>query len=124
MANAEWKRKWFEDYNKYLNTPEWAEKRRQVLERDNYICQAQMQGCQITANTAHHTGYRIYNDTPLFELVSVCGPCHRKITMATRSSKARKQDLADLWRERQKQRDQKPSSGGTVKPVANAEQES
>jgi 5-methylcytosine-specific restriction endonuclease McrA len=110
MANAEWKRRWFAEYNKYLDSPAWKAKRLLVFQRDNYTCQACMEGCNGKAQETHHTSYRIYEDTPLFELVSVCSPCHKKITKATRSTKAKKQDLADLWNERQKQRDQKPPS--------------
>ena len=110
MANAEWKRKWFEEYSKYLDTPEWAAKRQRVLERDNYICQAQMEGCRGRATTAHHLDYLIWDDTPLFHLISVCGSCHDKITRASRSKKARRQDLADIWRERMKQKPPSPAA--------------
>jgi 5-methylcytosine-specific restriction endonuclease McrA len=64
-------------YDAYLNSPEWANKRQLVLQRDNHICQSCL---QPTATQVHHLHYtHLYNE-PLFELVSVCVPCHESIT--------------------------------------------
>lgn len=71
VQNAEW----WANYNAYLETPEWKARRRLVLERDNYVCQ----GClKARAIQAHHLTYAHLFDELLFELISICGPCHNK----------------------------------------------
>ena len=62
-------------YREYLLTPEWRAKRKLVLERDQYRCQ----GCRAApATQVHHLTYAHVFSELLFELVSVCGPCHDK----------------------------------------------
>lgn len=69
-------RKWWEDYNAYLLTEKWKDKRRLVLARDNEICRA----CLIRqAQQVHHLTYERVFDEPLLDLVSVCIPCHERI---------------------------------------------
>lgn len=69
--------KWFKDvYDPYLKTEKWHKKRDLVLKRDNYICQACLKN---KANQAHHLTYQNVLDEPLFDLISVCKPCHDKI---------------------------------------------
>jgi hypothetical protein len=76
IYNASWDFNTNQQYNEYLTTEEWHNKRRLVLNRCNYICEA----CLINrAVQAHHLTYEnIYNEN-LFELVGVCIPCHKKI---------------------------------------------
>lgn len=64
------------EYNSYLNSRPWKNKREIVLKRDNYICQ----GClKNQATEVHHLTYdNIYNEL-LFQLISVCKPCHNII---------------------------------------------
>lgn len=70
--NAEWWRQ----YTAYLKTPQWAEKRRLVLERDKYVCQ----GClRSRASHVHHLTYEHVRNELLFELISLCTACHRRI---------------------------------------------
>lgn len=67
---------WWKQYDAYLNSSEWQAKRALVLKRDNYICQ----GCfQARAFDVHHLSYRHMGNELLFELVSVCRQCHRRI---------------------------------------------
>lgn len=104
MKNKEWVDQWRVNYNSYLETPEWKAKRLLVLARDGGKCQAQMNGCRIVASEIHHAhGYELQTDTPLFQLVSICRPCHWKITQAARSGKAKRSDLAEIWHQRLKQ---------------------
>lgn len=64
-------------YDNYLQSPEWANKRQLVLQRDNFICQCCL---QPKATQVHHLTYtHLYNE-PLFELVAICVPCHESIT--------------------------------------------
>jgi protein-arginine kinase activator protein McsA len=64
-----------EEYQRYLLTPEWAQKRKAVLERERYVCQGCARG---RATEVHHLTYSNVGDELLFQLVAVCGPCHRK----------------------------------------------
>lgn len=59
-------------YRLYLQSPQWVDRRARVLAR-NPTCQA----CERRdGEQAHHMTYeRIYCE-PLFDLVSVCRPCH------------------------------------------------
>lgn len=76
QKRAEESNEWWAQYNEYLVSSEWLEKRRRVLERDNYICQA----CLVRkATEVHHLTYAHTFDEPLFDLVSVCRICHRRL---------------------------------------------
>lgn len=62
-------------YQKYLKSEQWQEKRKAVLQRDNYRCT----GCGIVrATEVHHLTYAHKYDEFLFELTSLCSECHRK----------------------------------------------
>jgi hypothetical protein len=87
VVQAEYQKKWQEDnqqqskewwarYNKYLKSDKWRIKREAVLKRDNYLCQACL---HRTASQVHHLTYKHVLDEPLFDLVSICEPCHRKL---------------------------------------------
>lgn len=70
-------RQFWAEYSEYLQSPEWQTKRRIVLERDNYLCQA----CRrARATQVHHLTYKHKYREPLFELVAVCESCHDEIT--------------------------------------------
>jgi hypothetical protein len=73
----------------YLATPEWKTKRRKVLERDNWICQAKLPCCTGRAEQAHHLTYDHWGSEPLFDLISVCTSCHDQITRMDREARAR-----------------------------------
>jgi 5-methylcytosine-specific restriction endonuclease McrA len=70
---------WLKEYNKYLQSPEWREKRTLVLKRDGYICQACLDN---TATQVHHKSYQFVDlsgNEPCFDLVAICTPCHERI---------------------------------------------
>lgn len=68
-------------YDEYMKSDKWRAKRKLVLKRDNYLCQA----CLLrTAQQVHHTTYDHVFNEPLFELQSVCIPCHETITKLDR----------------------------------------
>jgi len=75
---------WWRRYNLYLKTPRWARKRDAVLRRDGRTCQACL---SREATQVHHITYAHVCDEPLFELVSVCKPCHEKITEMDRNGR-------------------------------------
>jgi 5-methylcytosine-specific restriction endonuclease McrA len=67
---------WWESYSAYLETPAWRRRRAAVLRRDEGLCQ----GCLAEpATQVHHLTYDHVGDELLFELISVCDACHRKI---------------------------------------------
>jgi hypothetical protein len=72
---------WWREYDAYLRTDAWHERRAKVLERDEYVCQA----CLVRrAVQVHHTTYRHMFAEPLFDLVAVCVACHEEITALDR----------------------------------------
>jgi len=62
-------------YHEYLQSPEWREIRKRVLERDNHLCQ----GCLMApATQVHHLTYDNIMAEFLFELTSLCDHCHKR----------------------------------------------
>jgi hypothetical protein len=60
-------------YDKYLQTPEWAHKRDQALERDDYRCRA----CNIDKKLqVHHRTYARRGNEDLNDLTTLCESCH------------------------------------------------
>ncbi|XBQ15175.1 MAG: hypothetical protein ABL308_09425 [Oceanicaulis sp.] len=60
-------------HDSYLASPDWAERRRLVMERANSLCE----GCRKErATEVHHLTYRNWREEFLFELVALCGHCH------------------------------------------------
>ena len=76
-VNLKQRRKWFDVHGEYTRSHAWKEKRGKVLRRDGYVCQACLNN---EAHQVHHLSYKHWGNEPLFELVSVCKPCHDKIT--------------------------------------------
>lgn len=60
------------DYKEYLNSPEWKEKRRRILKRDNYKCGI----CNKEAVDVHHLTYAHFKNEYDFELIALCRTCH------------------------------------------------
>lgn len=78
--HAQWQARrtpWDRDYQRYLESDAWKDKRQRVLQRDNYTCKA----CEKRpATQAHHLTYKHVFNEPLFDLVSVCDVCHDQLT--------------------------------------------
>lgn len=64
------------EYQSYLRTDTWKDKRNRVLARDKYVCQACL---RRNATEVHHTTYEHIMNEPLFELISICDVCHRAL---------------------------------------------
>jgi hypothetical protein len=77
-------REWWKAYNHYLITPTWKKRRALVLKRDDHICQ-----CCLTnrATEVHHLSYAHVGNERLWELQSICKPCHDRITQEDRESR-------------------------------------
>jgi len=75
-ADAEIRAKWLARYKEYRKTPEWKRKRALILKRDKHQCQ----GCSTApATQAHHLTYFHVGEEFLFELVTVCNSCHKRL---------------------------------------------
>lgn len=67
---------WFKRHNEYLAGPQWAVMRARALKRDKFLCQ----GCGMNlAQEVHHKTYERHKNEMLFDLVSVCLECHKKL---------------------------------------------
>jgi 5-methylcytosine-specific restriction endonuclease McrA len=66
---------WRARYDAYMQSPEWAAKRRLVLQRARYKCE----GCaRRKASQAHHLTYEHLGNEFLWELKAVCRRCHAR----------------------------------------------
>jgi 5-methylcytosine-specific restriction endonuclease McrA len=61
------------DYEAYLQTREWADRRDRIFKRANGVCE----GCgEAPAEQVHHLTYEHCGDEFLWELVAICRRCH------------------------------------------------
>jgi hypothetical protein len=65
-----------EEYEKYLQSDSWREKRRLVLNRCGNICE-----CCLRKNAiqVHHTNYKTLFDEVAWDLKGVCIACHKRL---------------------------------------------
>lgn len=69
-----------EFYDRYVRSPEWAEKKRQRLEIDGRRCVMCGRGESETGLQVHHISYQnLGAEDVMTDLVTVCGSCHRKL---------------------------------------------
>jgi len=67
---------WWQWYDRYLQSPEWRDKRYRVLRRAKGVCE----GCLLfPAAHIHHTTYAHVGNELLFELVALCEGCHDRV---------------------------------------------
>lgn len=71
-----WNRDFKQRYRNYLRSDEWREKRTKVLKRCKGICEA---CAESEATQVHHLTYENVFEEPLFDLVGICAPCHKKL---------------------------------------------
>ena len=71
-------------YYARFEEPDWQIKRRRVFERDEGRCLARLEGCRVNASQVHHLSYDHFGTEPLWDLASVCVPCHDQITAIDR----------------------------------------
>jgi 5-methylcytosine-specific restriction endonuclease McrA len=67
---------WRADYEAYLLSPEWDDKRALVLKRARGVCE----GCgEVPATEVHHLTYSHVGNELLWQLVAVCRNCHARV---------------------------------------------
>ena len=67
---------WREKYDLVISSIDWLNVRDKALTRDNYTCQ----GClEARATQVHHLTYKHLGSEFLFELISLCDDCHKRI---------------------------------------------
>jgi hypothetical protein len=67
---------WWDRYNAYLRTPQWASRCRRVLAR----AKGQCEGCGLRpATQVHHLTYVRVTKEMLFDLVAICDDCHEHV---------------------------------------------
>lgn len=75
QVEEEYKEHFWDSYDIYLKSSEWAERRRLVMERAQGICE----GCRLQRGSqVHHLTYEHVGKEFLFELVWICKPCHER----------------------------------------------
>ena len=72
--DAKYSSAFWSDYQRYLQSPEWAGRRSLVLKRADGVCE----GCRLAPPTVvHHLTYDHVGRELLFELVALCDVCHQ-----------------------------------------------
>jgi hypothetical protein len=73
LAGSDAHRRW---YGAYMNSEDWAQRRKLVLDRCNHICE----GCRTKpATQVHHLTYYHKGFEFLWELVGICIDCHTRL---------------------------------------------
>lgn len=81
------------DYDKYIASPEWDDKRRQILARAGGCCERC--GCKAPL-AVHHLHYETLGDEDLGDLEALCEDCH---TVADSEREQETQARRDEWEE-------------------------
>lgn len=85
---------WWKQYNEYLQSEKWRQKREKVFARANGLCE----GCRDKKPTqVHHLTYEHVRDEFLFELAAVCDDCHERLHPKNATTKM--EDLEYEWSE-------------------------
>lgn len=65
------------EYIEYLRSDKWKEKRLQRLKLDNFTCQ--ICGIQNGKLDVHHTTYNTFGNESIYDIITLCRPCHNKL---------------------------------------------
>jgi len=64
------------DYNEYINSDKWRDRRNKILKRDGFVCQR----CKAWKNLqVHHLTYDRLGFENDLDLVTLCKSCHEKL---------------------------------------------
>lgn len=94
-----------EQYQEYLQSEDWWERRTLVMERAGGLCE----GCRkVEPIDVHHLTYDHVTEELLYELVALCASCHEKAhggpgnspQAAKRQTWQRRKTESEKWRER------------------------
>ena len=67
---------WREEHAKYINSKQWKDKRKLVLDRDSHKCTS----CGSAESLhIHHLTYKNFKNEPLEDLTTLCKYCHAKV---------------------------------------------
>ena len=66
------------DYNEYMLSPEWKEKRIAVAQREDHVCQMCGQKVLVKYHI-HHKTYARFGHEDLNDLMFLCEQCHSKL---------------------------------------------
>ena len=82
------------DYDKYLRSPEWQDKRQQRLALDNHRCVF----CKSTENlNIHHRTYaNLGHEDILHDLVTLCEKCHKELHEKIKETREQEQESRKL----------------------------
>ena len=69
-----------EDYNSYMASPEWAEKRQKRIQIDDHKCRMCGRTDHETVLTVHHIRYNSFRNENIYsDLVTLCPSCHTAV---------------------------------------------
>lgn len=69
-----------EQYEAYLNSPEWAEKKAQRRIIDGNMCRMCGKKSEETSLECHHIRYNTFGEEDVYvDLITLCEPCHRAV---------------------------------------------
>jgi hypothetical protein len=87
---------WRNYYEDYLHSEEWEERRKAVFKRDCGVCQSCL---TVKATQVHHIRYDNLGHEPLFDLISICTKCHKKLHSIRNERKEEPKKPISSWRE-------------------------
>ena len=71
-------------YQEYIASDKWRERRKRILERDNYHCML----CHSTERLeVHHNTYQRFSNEDDDDLVTLCRECHERVTSFQREKR-------------------------------------
>lgn len=84
------------EYQEYLNSPIWWEKRDRILERDGWRCRKCGSGINLRV---HHIRYpEVLGEEPDSDLITLCDRCHTEIHIQDIQKKIEKEELKEYHR--------------------------
>ena len=78
------------EYDTYLRSVKWRERRKRILERDNYTCRrCGSNGRPGNELTVHHARYENFGEERNTDLLTLCLACHSNAEWAKRFEKGK-----------------------------------